>query len=802
MNFAVSQRKRMYRKYKYNKTMNRKQFFIGLLLLLTSFLGQAQSIGQVIKGKIVDAVSQVPLPGASIVIINSNPLTGTVTDAEGNFKLPHVAPGRYNLLVSFIGYENYLFREVLVGTGKEVVLNAELKELPREMDEVKVISRTSKELAVNPMSTISARQLSVEEAGRYAGGYDDPARLAGSFAGVASEMGNNGIVIRGNSSRYMLWKMEGVEISNPTHFADVIAFGAGGITALSSQMLANSDFFTGAFPAEYGNALSGVFDVKLRTGNTEKRESALQIGGIGIDVSSEGPFRKSGKSSYLFNYRYSTLALLKPLIPKEAGLIKYQDLSFKFNFPTRRSGTFVLWGIGALDAQSRDALTDPAKWKNNADRESFDLDLSNGAIGLTHKWILNTKTYLHTSLASSGNSIATRYSEIDSLRVLQPREKVNNNTWKLSASTTLNHRFGTRHFNKSGIVYNRYFYDVDNREAPNPGEPFLTYARDEGNTSSLQVFSQSNIQLPGNLEMVAGVFTHYFTLNNELSLEPRLGFKWKVAPRHSIGLAYGLNSRIEMIGFYLARQQTSAGIIQPNRDLKMSKAQHYGLAWDWMINDDLRLKVEPYYQHLYDIPVVEGSYFSLQNLELDWFFNETLVNKGTGNNLGTDFTLERFLKNDFYYLFTASVFDSKYRGGDGIERDGLYNKHFIFNLLAGKEWKTGKLRRNIFGLNSRFSYLGGDRYTPILEAESIRQGEIVYDYNQAYSLKEKNAAILSFSVTYRINKSNHAGIWSFHLLNALGNEEFRGYEINDLTGLPEKKFDRIMVPNLSYKIEF
>jgi len=303
--------------------MNRKQILILLSILIVPFTGQAQQNGQIIRGKIVDAVSQTPLPGASVVIIESSPKLGTITDSDGNFKLWNMKPGRYNVLISFIGYENYVFREVLVGTGKEVILNAGIKELPERIDEIKVTARTSKEEAGNLMATISARQLSVEEASRYAGGYDDPARLAGSFAGVASEMGNNGIVIRGNSSRYMLWKLEGVEISNPTHFADVIAFGAGGITALSSQMLANSDFFTGAFPAEYGNALSGVFDVKLRTGNAEKRESAFQIGGIGIDFSSEGPLRKGGNSSYLFNYRYSTLALLKPLIPADAGVIKY-----------------------------------------------------------------------------------------------------------------------------------------------------------------------------------------------------------------------------------------------------------------------------------------------------------------------------------------------------------------------------------------------------------------------------------------------------------------------------------------------
>ena len=782
--------------------MSRKQIFILTAILMISILGNAQQKGQVIKGRIVDAVSQTPLPGATVMVQDSYPTLGTMTDANGYFKLLNIKPGRYNLNVSFIGYENFLFREVLVGSGKEVVLNAGLKELISEIKEVKVTARTSKEQASNPMATISARQLSVEESSRYAGGYDDPARLAGSFAGVASEMGNNGIVIRGNSSRYMLWKMEGVEISNPTHFADVIAFGAGGITALSSQMLANSDFYTGAFPAEFGNALSGVFDVKMRTGNADKRETAFQIGGIGIDLSSEGPLRKGGKSSYLFNYRYSTLALLKPLIPAEAGVIKYQDLSFKFNFPTKKLGTFVLWGIGALDAQNRDAITDPEQWEKKTDKESFNLDLSNGAAGLTHKLILNNQTYLHSSLSASGNGISTEYYELDKQIQLQPRERVDNNTWKFTASTTLNHKFGPKHFYKSGMVYNQHFYNVDNREAKPLETPLQTYAFENGNTASVQAFSQSNIQLNEKTELDAGLFAHYFGLNNELSLEPRFGLKWKFAPDQSFGLAYGLNSRIEMIGFYLARQQTDSGIIQPNKNLKMSKAHHFGLAWDWLINPDLRLKVEPYYQYLYDIPVIPNSYFSLQNLELDWFFNETLVNKGTGTNLGIDFTLERFLKKGFYYLLTTSVFDSKYKGGDGVERNGLYNKHFIFNVLGGKEWRTGKSKNNILGINGRFTYMGGDRLTPIRESESIQNNEIVYDYSKAYSGKEKNATVLSFSVSYRINKQKHAGIWSFHLMNALGNQELRGYEISDKTGLPEKKFDRIVVPNLSYKIEF
>ena len=780
--------------------MNRK--LVILIILLGAQLHLWAQQGQVIKGRVIDAVTQIPLPGASVVILESEPQLGTITNEDGEFRLWNVNPGRYDILISFVGYQNYLFREVLVGSGKEVVLNAALEELTKELDEVKVMARTSKEQPINTMATISARQLSVEEASRYAGGYDDPARLAGSFAGVASEIGNNGIVIRGNSPRNMLWRLEGIEISNPTHFANVIAFGAGGITALSSQMLANSDFYTGAFPAEYGNALSGVFDIRMRTGNTGKHEYTFQAGVVGLDFSAEGPFKKGGGSSFLFNYRYSTYALLGPLIPEEAGTIGYQDLSFKLNFPTKKMGNFTLWGIGALDAQNRDPFDDPSEWENVQDKEGYTLNLSNGAIGLTNKVLLSDRTYLHTTLATSGNSIDTENNELDDTLVLYPTERVKNNTWKYTLSSTLNHKFGSRHNNRTGIVLNQNHYNVNNRNAEQLGDPLFTIANENGHVFSAQAFTESMIKLKNLVDLNLGLQVHYFGLNDEISVEPRIGLKWQFHPNQSIGLAYGLNSRIEMIGFYLARQQTDDSFIQPNRNLKMTKAHHFGLAYDVLLNENTRFKVEPYYQYLFDIPVVPNSYFSLQNLELDWFFNDKLVNDGTGTNIGIDFTLERFLKNGFYYLATASIFDSKYKGGDGIERNSLYNKNYILNLLAGKEWQVGKNKANLLSLNGRFSLLGGDRYSALLEEESLASGVLTYDYAHAYEKQEDPAKVLSFSLSYRKNKPSHASIWSLHLLNALGQAEFRGYEFNLKTGKPEKQFDRIVVPNLSYKIEF
>ncbi|HBL76320.1 MAG: hypothetical protein A2W90_08275 [Bacteroidetes bacterium GWF2_42_66] len=782
--------------------MIRKLLLAEVLLFYFTAIVHAQNAGQVIKGKVTDVVTETPLPGATVVIQESDPQIGTITDENGDFRLWNIKPGRYNITIRFIGYENYIFREILVGSGKEVILNAGLKELTEQLDEVKIVARTSKEKPINTMATISARQLSVEEANRYAGGYDDPARLAGSFAGVASEIGNNGIIIRGNSPRNLLWKMEGVEISNPTHFANVIAFGAGGITALSSQMLANSDFFTGAFPAEYGNALSGVFDIRMRTGNKDNYEHTFQAGIIGIDFASEGPLAKGGNASYLFNYRYSTYGLLGSLIPEEAGKIGYQDFSFKLNFPTKNTGTFSLWGIGAIDTQKRDPFTNPDEWEKPSDKEGYKLNLSTGALGLSHKLLFGAKTYLHTTLAMSGNGIETEYDELDDDLQLHDRERVNNNTWKYTMTSSLNHKFGPKHNNKTGFIYNLHYYNVDNREAEVLGDPLFVYADETGNTSTFQAFSQSNIQMSNKLELNLGLHTHFFGLTDELSVEPRLGMKWQLNPNQSVGLAYGLNSHLEMIGFYLSRQETENGVIQPNRNLKLTKAHHFGLAYDLNINKNTRLKVEPYYQYLFDVPVVPNSYFSLQNLELDWFFNETLVNDGTGTNIGIDFTLERFLNKGFYYLATASFFDSKYKGGDGIERNSLYNKNFIINLLAGKEWIIGKNKTNILGINARLSILGGDRYIPVLEDESLAAGKIVYNYDHAYEPRENVAKVLSFSVSYRKNKPKYASIWSFHLLNALGQEEYRDYEFNLKTGALEKQFDLIVVPNISYKIEF
>jgi hypothetical protein len=416
--------------------------------------------------------------------------------------------------------------------------------------------------------------------------------------------------------------------------------------------------------------------------------------------------------------------------------------------------------------------------------------------------LLSSKSYLHTTIAASGNGIETSNDELDDEMKLQPHERVKNNTWKYTLTSTLNHKFGNAHANRTGLILNSHHYEVFNREAEHPGDQLVTFTDEDGSAVSVQAFSQSTVKLKNNMDLNLGLHVHYFGLNDEISLEPRAGMKWQFSPNQSVGVAYGLNSRIEMIGFYLARQEINGAVTEPNKDMKMTKAHHFGLSYDISLNEYTHIKIEPYFQYLFDVPVIPGSYFSLQNLEQEWFFNDLLVNDGSGTNAGVDLTVERFLKNGFYYLATASVFDSKYKGGDGIERNSRYNKNYIINLLAGKEWQVGKNDHNTFSMNGRFTFMGGDHYTALLVDESVAERDLIYDYSHAFEKKEDPASVLSFSISYRKNKPGHSSIWSFHLLNATSHKEYRDYEFNLKTGIPGMQYDRIMVPNISYKIEF
>ncbi|MFH0894975.1 MAG: TonB-dependent receptor [Bacteroidota bacterium] len=777
-----------------------KKSILFLLVMVVSTTIFAQQLTQTVRGRLLDEDTQVPLFGAAVMIIGSDPPVGATTDAEGNFKISNVPVGRYNFKISYMGYETRIVKEINVSSGKETVLNKAMKETVTGLKEVTIKDKASKNEALNSMATISVRQLNVDEASRFAGGVDDPARLAATFAGVAGALGTNGIVVRGNAPKDLLWRMEGIEITNPNHFANLVGFGGGALTALSSNMLSNSDFFTGAFPAEYGNALSGVFDLKMRTGNSEKREHTFQAGGIGIDISSEGPFVKGKQATYLFNYRYATLALLTPFLPKEMGILKYQDLAFKINLPSKKAGTLSLWGIGAYDVQRHDAKDDTSEWKTDADSKEYEAKIYFGATGITHRLLLGKKTYINTTLAASGNGLGWTQNILDTLLVNHQDQDLKNNAWKYTASFFMNHKFNASLVNRTGVVVNRMEYDIRIRRASDYFETMQEMVNEKGSARLTQFYTQFRLELTRSLTLNAGVHSQQFSLNNEVTIEPRAGLSWDVNSLNTFSFAYGKHSRMEPLNFYLLKQSTADGIIQPNKKLELSKADHYVLGYSHRFSEYLFLRVEPYCQQLYDVPVVPGSYYSLQNLDIAWYFSDSLVNKGTGKNYGVDFTLERFLNKSYYYMITASVFESKYTGGDGIERDTRYNKNFVVNLLGGREWKVKE--KNVFGLNLRYTLSGGDRFIPYDATATYAAQQLVLDYNHAFEQSKPILHLLCMTLKYDVNKPKYTGTWALSIVNALMYRDFQEFVFNSNDQTITRKTDLLFVPNVSYRIQF
>ncbi len=761
-----------------------------------------QEITQTIKGKVFDSETQISLPGATIVIVNSDPLTGTTTDLDGFFRLENVPIGRVTLQVSFLGYESKYISDLLISSGKEVVLNIPLKESLSTLKEVVVKPEVEKDKAINKMATLSVRTFSVEETQRYAGGFDDPSRLAGSLAGVTpSTVDNNEIVIRGNAAKGILWRIDGVEIPPPNHLAGL--FSGGGVNMMfSTNMLANSDFFTGAFPAEYGNALSGVFDLNLRTGNPDKRETTLQFGSYGIEIATEGPFKKEKRASYLVNYRYSTFGILENLLPQVTGFPTSSDLSLKMHFPTKKAGFFSLWSINGKGKVTFDPKTDSTEWKTNYDNYQYDIHYDLTASGLSHRKIIGKKSYLFSSVSFS----ATRYTHQSTyLRqdlTFIPVADQNEENSELSLYSYLNHKFNSRHTNRTGIIIRRiaYNYNVQTNSNVAVSDSMDYFVDSKGATSSFQFYSQSKYYLRKNLVVNAGLHLYYFNLNHDYSIEPRLGIKWNFKPTQSLSFAYGKHSKPEPLRTYLMQVQNPNGWSKLNKNLIITKAHHFVLGYDWNLSNFTHLKIEPYYQILYDVPVIPDSSFSMINYKNDMFFNSELRNEGTGRNIGIDITFEHFLKDGFYYLFTTSIFDSKYKGGDGVERNTRYNQNYVVNLLIGKEWQVRE--NNIFSLNGKFTVLGGQRHPPVDENKSIQYQFAVYDNSKIYEEQLPTNYYLDISINYRINKAKYSHTIIFQIKNLLMQKEFLGHAYNYETNSVVPFESTIMYPYLSYRFEF
>jgi hypothetical protein len=518
------------------------------IALLYSGIAVSQNLVQNVRGQVVESVTKLPVEGAVVQLQTENEKHGTQTGKDGYFIIENIHPGRYSVVISMIGFNSLTVPNVIVTTGKETFLNAVLESTNLSTDEINVIDALEKVKPLNTSALNSARSFSIDETKRFAGTFDDPMRAVQNFAGVMSSpnINSNGIVIRGNSPKGLLWRLDEVDIPNPNHFS-LSGQKSGGITIFSSQLLTNSDFLTSAFPPEYGNALSGVFDIKLRNGNSFKMENTVQVGIQGLDIASEGPFFKNSNASYLINYRYSILGFLQ-LIDKDMKnkVPSYQDLSFKINIPSGNSGTFTLFGIGGIDKSKFDPDADSTKWEKLDDRTKSTLYNTMGAFGLSYAVPVGRNTLLKTILSGSGQSVDYEKGFMNTSYNVEPVDKVSHKTYELSGCAYINHKFSPSHLNKTGITYKQMYFNSNIISQNQFTGNYETFVNDKGNTGLVQAYTQSTVNLRERLIFSGGINFSRFLLNSTNTIEPRLSMKYFLnsrSVRRYVGLSFAKPNR-------------------------------------------------------------------------------------------------------------------------------------------------------------------------------------------------------------------------------------------------------------------
>lgn len=776
-----------------------KRFVIPILFILIGTGAYSQDLTQTVRGRVVDSQTEGPLVGAVVTIKNSNPLLGDRTDTEGNFKIENVAAGRQTVEVSHIGYLPYSHENIFVTSNRETDLRIKLEESVISLNEVYVTGRLKKDESINQNAPVSARTFSIEETERYSGSIGDPARMASNFAGITALADQrNDIVIRGNSPLGVLWRLDGIDIPNPNHFA---SFGASGgpISILNNNLLSNSDFFTGAFPSEYGNALSGVFDLKMRSGSSKKYEFVAQVGMNGFELGAEGPMIKNG-SSFLINYRYSTLAIVDAMGFKVGidAIPFYQDASFKFTSGKTKIGNFSLVGIGGYSYVNEfDSKKDSSELKNG-NGEDFTFGSGMCSVGLIHKLLINNKLNIENIISLSYT--ISHISEDKFTALLpdpSPYYRQKSDEKGIDLSTIMKYKPDPKNIFQSGISFKMLNYQFT--DSIRSGTDFFVNLDQKGNYNLLKSHIQWQHRFTDNIIVYSGLHFMLFTFNNKYSLEPRFGLKYSRFSGHSINFGFGLHSQLLPRLFYIVESETNPGEIDPlNKNLGFSRSMHFVLGYNYLISENLRLKTESYYQYLYQIPVKKGDpVYSMLNFGDSYFDQlpiiDSLENKGTGKNYGIEITLEKFLNKGYYALFTASLYESKYKGYDGIERNTAFNGNFILNALAGKEVMLGK--RNFISINLKVTWAGSLRYIPFY-SEQVAPNKFVqaFDYNRAYEERRNDYFRLNGRLGYKLIMKKFSAELAIDLMNITNHKDIFTQDFNSSTGEMEYAYQFSFMP--------
>ncbi len=817
-----------------------KNYLILLCLGILSFLdSKAQQIpSQNIRGIVIDKETKQPIIGANVYVKDLEPTISNTSDENGNFLLENVPVGRIVVAAQYVGYQNFISENIILSSAKELYLEINLLESVNQTDEVIVSASAGTNTPINELSVVSTRSFSVEETQRYAASINDPGRMVMAFPGVQSNNDTeNDIVIRGNSAVGVLWRVEGMDIPNPNHFARPATSG-GGLTVFSASLLSNSDFSTGAFAAEYGNAFSGVFDMKFRKGNLHEREYTFRFGLIGVDLATEGPIKK-GRSSYLINARYSTLGILGLMglyVVRDNVSNNFQDLSFNLYFSSPdNKNIFTFFGMGGL-SQENWWMRDTARWLYNYD---YDWNLNNsnlGVLGMTYTRLINDRSFIKTTLGGTISEIfdfqISPSAKADSAFWLERNDYLNT---QISLHSVYSYKISAKLRLKAGIISTFHIWDLEYGENLG-GDNYNNYLGQftplgkipvtesffkpnqnidmersrgsglRGSTFLQQIYVQGSFKANEKLVFNLGVHAMYLNLNNSYAVDPRFSMKYQPFQKTSITLAYGLHSKCLPFGTYLLQFKDQNGATyQPNKNLRMTRSHHVVLGVEQLIGKDFKIQVEGYYQYLFQVPVsvYESSTYWYYNMRDNYGTNE-MVDKGTGMNYGVDLTFEKFFGKGFFAIVTGSIFRSVFSTRDNNYRSSRLDNFFSTSIMATKEFTFNKGKGGVLQIGLKSFLRGALHYETVDQQASENAGYFIADQSRAYDAQFAWPYFrMDGRIAYRKDAKKISWTIAVDIQNATNNKmNYRSYQYNRNTKGLEPDANSGLTPVLSFQLDF
>lgn len=723
---------------------------VRLGLIVPLLLGLHTLAAQAIRGVVLDKLTATPLVGATVDLPGLTPARGAICDLEGRFTIREVPAGRYAVRAQYLGYDAEVLPDVLVLTGKDAEVVIELEEDVQAVAAVTIVG-TKKDKPVNRLAKVSATSLNPETVARFSGGRGNVARMAANYAGVAaSDDYQNQIVVRGNSPTGLLWRLEGIPVPNPSHLGTYGNTG-GSFSAINPNMLAQSDFLTGAFPAEFGNTIAGVMDMNYCTGNKEQFEFTGQLGAwSGVETLAEGPVWKKHNGSFIAGYRYSFVDAFEQLGMRvgRSFVPQYQDLNFRLDLGAGRHRLAVFGLLGNNGIRVRGEDIDPDK-PFNSPAENSDLAGSMAVVGARYQFLIDSVSYLRLIASYSGTELESRVYSLDdpAAPTLSSEDLNRDDALRLSALWQRKHtrRITLRAGAQAHLsaIDTRLLYRDDDAGRLVPARDF------DGRLALFEVFAQGQYKVKKRYSVNLGLHSQYMPLNGSLSIEPRAALKLKLPHDNDLIFAYGYHAQLPALQ---ALFHTEPDGRPTNRELDFLRSHQGVLSWVKKWPNAWRSRVELYYQGLTHIPVHNrpGAY-SLANLGAAFESGDlsNLVSEGLGENYGIELSVNKNYQNGFYALFTATYFQSRYRGSDGIWRNTAFHTQYVLNALVGKEFPLNS--RLTLTADAKLGASGGRWHTPIDLAQSIAAMREVYDESRAYTLQYPDFFRLDAKVGLRLN---------------------------------------------------